>query len=1727
MEEQNFVDPTPTGEGIIRRKLFAVLKTTLIVVSFAIVSIIIFLLFSITFNLYHLFHVSGILPRLMELIAHPAYLLSSPFLLSCIVVFAIFVIVWLGREPISIFAYLRYVKSTQERYFEVYTPLKALPDAYRTPVTHISEESSGTPLSQEIDILDLAKQMDRHLLLLGLPGAGKTMFLRYYQYTLLQQNTLLQQTWEILIGNKKVPVFVFMKDYSLYVDEIGMSFFERESPLLDFLYMREQGIGYMRHYLKKLKKQGRLMFLCDGINEVDSKSLTWVCNELISLMRESRCQLVMTCRELEYTVEQDIQRLVIKGEAARALIHPLKPEAIKAFVTKYVEKQGNTWKHKAELICQRIENTRLSIHCTNPFMLFTFMEIIDRVGIDGEDPLDTRGLLLQEYVSQKIDAELKEGKWSLAEFRKEDVLEFLSEIACAARWANERNAIYLSPLSGRNKNLTGKDISDEEAAVDLLHWLDDNLAQGPLTEEDDTEHERFHNNIDSDKLTQLLQFAKTTDLIVATSYNRVLSFRHELIAEYFVARYFHAVDSSQARIWPLRKELLGDVGKWSEPIALWAGLINNPLHLADRIAQLVQHDQDSATEALMLSLVCISVEWHPPQNNVNRPIELPQSVKENLAKVVQHSDDRERVARLFDRCAAEGGVEVYHALLPLLTISGIDRLMILLNTKVVPELLFTHLENSVHTVHYQTHVEALERILGAFGQKVGKEVIARAEELSKDTPQRNPLLRISAVKILGNTNDQRAVEPIMALLSDAQDDIVKVSLTSLASLGPNLVLDPTIKELRNYSPTHFTYKRHWAALTILYTFLKASKAQYQLKDVQYQQVLEVIISVLSSNYLSQIQKIAGNLLIEQGKDAANGAGNRRENVVKLLLPQLSSIDTDMSNNVVQTLKEIGEFATPYLIDQLKRQPAEIVRVRIIDVFGYVHDPRALETILSFVADQSQEVFYQVKFALHHYSQQPECISGVIRLVLYNSHDDVANKATDILEGFGEIAVGSVIQVLPQVVHGRTQLLVRVLEKVHDADAVPALIALLEMSQVRNDISLGLSVVHALGQFRDARVVSPLLQVAGISDIRLYEEAIEALSFLGEVAFDGLIAALNIEAETVATPRIRKALLDMDPFPSERLFDVFAKRGDILAQQIRIIFHEKGFPAAQILLQHLFYPDIRVQGDVGRTLYAMDRYDVIPAFTEKLSRPTPEFLNVANQYLKQYDESIPPLVSLLGNPEASDAATTILLDIGLRILPFMVNGLNEHITRKHSQQIIKTLGLRQPEIFPNIIGLFALIASKGQLQRARDALLDLLTEDHPDVIIPYLLEALESEDLVKDVTDALLTLSRRHETKDAVIDGLVKALEQDKRRNGAEKALVRLEDLAVNPVSELIAHPDLSVDNAAQRILMKIGVPAFPVIWSLHSDTRNPQRQAAAQKILYAMPTEVIKDKLVELLSSDEAKNIEMALTLLMELIQNENLRPPGSQAMIPALLAYIQKGGAERMSLRIIALLLLLDRSNVVDYLIQALRDNPQHEERLVQAFLLLNRETTGKVLQEVLQDTNGKISLELRAELIGVLGMIKVYPIVDNFAKNSGAYGLWAGGGQVNNPKQLAISLRAIGGLLASGHWNLDILRNLRLKYEEGKPERELFDILLGDLYSPRIKKINEERLIERATHDEALQSLNIQSNIKDKRIKELKNSLALVKSELIAKETQVENLKLENQRLKNSFNGRPRPPI
>ena len=76
--------------------------------------------------------------------------------------------------------YLRYIKHHQEQDFAVYTPLAALPNACRTPVTYFAnaDKSSDNTLPQKKDILDLAEEnKDKSLLMLGMDGAGKPTFL--------------------------------------------------------------------------------------------------------------------------------------------------------------------------------------------------------------------------------------------------------------------------------------------------------------------------------------------------------------------------------------------------------------------------------------------------------------------------------------------------------------------------------------------------------------------------------------------------------------------------------------------------------------------------------------------------------------------------------------------------------------------------------------------------------------------------------------------------------------------------------------------------------------------------------------------------------------------------------------------------------------------------------------------------------------------------------------------------------------------------------------------------------------------------------------------------------------------------------------------------------------------------------------------------------------------------------------------------------------------------------------------------------------------------------------------------------------------------------------------------------------------------------------------------------------------------------------------------------------
>jgi hypothetical protein len=443
---------------------------------------------------------------------------------------------------------------------------------------------------------------------------------------------------------------------------------------------------------------------------------------------------------------------------------------------------------------------------------------------------------------------------------------------------------------------------------------------------------------------------------------------------------------------------------------------------------------------------------------------------------------------------------------------------------------------------------------------------------------------------------------------------------------------------------------------------------------------------------------------------------------------------------------------------------------------------------------------------------------------------------------------------------------------------------------------------------------------------------------------------------------------------------------------------------------------------------------------------------------------------LVDDDRGDAAEVVLLEFGPVVLPYMLPGLDTLNDRaqERARRVIVTLVLQQPELVHEVVQLFNL----SPPPRVHQALLDLLTNELVDMSIPALLEGLEDAHLIGATSGALVYLVNVDDVRGkTVVDELLAALRMEQRRHGAEITLVEIGEKAVPGVGDLITDPDDSVARSAQNILCEIGVPAFSFIWAAHSDTGNRARRSAARSIFRRMRTAVIKDELVRLLMSNDPDSVSMALALLIERINDETLQSGGEHEMIPALLEHVQTHGYERSSLRIMALLLLLGGQNVIGQIEEVLYNYPNHQQLLIYAFLLLGEEGE-EVLLDMLHDPDAP--MQLRAESAAMLGMLAPNVDILESASMPGEYGLWAGQSTgmagVLQPDRLAISLRALGGLLAAGHWDVSQLQNLRLRSKELSAERELFDILLGWRYSPHIAQLENDLALEQEEHKKAI---------------------------------------------------------
>jgi HEAT repeat protein len=1748
MEDQRPVPPTGTSREVMDYHLNNRLASSRIPRNILIGVGITFMLTFIEvalwiFNPFHVFG-SGASHSLSALLAIPTH---TPLLLliPLVQVVAACILVQIIDKPLALRRYVRDMQKELEQYRTLYTPLTSWPAIYETPITHYQESPDLSIPSRvrSTSMLELAQELgatlaatQSHQLILGDPGAGKTILLYLYQFTTLQQSRLL------ILGRNRIPLYIPLRNYSLYLETHNAGLpqekaIEGTQSLLDFLYTSDLvGMHHLRPFLPKLKTQGRILFLCDGLDEVDHQFRAAVALELAELMGQNQNQLVLTCRGVDYQEQPQLVQAAEGNLVAHMNISPLDAKQVRSFVERFIKDQDSkkSWRHTAGQVMEVINSSRLRDHCTNPLMFFSLMEIIDDIGVNRGKQLDTRGRLLRAFVKHLIQHEISRPQWSNSAPTEEEVLLFLGEVACAARWTNAGTAIQL-PVRGRNRGLRPEDL-----AAALKAWLSEHSPQslGALN----AVGARFIVATDlsrpqpiprptvgpqfitpSEELSRLIQFARSAALIEISPAG-ILSFRHELFAAYFIAEYFvaQAVAAGKQAVGDDAEDVMNhppseSFRHWEvetrfiAPVALWAGLLDDPVEHAKRFAALGKAIPAFNLEALALGLVCMGVACNPPQSGNVQQIQLPSDLEEAIAMVVQDEQACNILARLFTRYAEEGAQEIYQSLFTLLAIDGIEEFMTRLNTGIVLDLLFKQLCDVVDNTNYETMVKRLVRVLGHFGDAA----VPRAAELSQSSPGRSGRLRSAAINILGGTGEQRAVEPLMLCLRDSIQAIVGRAANALVRLGPEHTFTRLIYELEDHTATSTSQQVQWTILHILERFLSESQPVHHLTPSQHAPLVNALFQVLTSNYAPESQQKAREMLVRlAGTTEVSVAG---EKAIEILVQNLSSDDDAVARAAIRTLKEIGTTATPHLLGQLKQQAPEIMRVRIVEVLGALRDPHALPYLLRFLDDPALVVQQQVAVALHAFT--PESIPGLIERVLHSDSELVATRAEQILSDIGDEVTTPVIQALSPVVPGRTQLLVHVLERIRNPRAIPALIALLEpplasskspqdssLQPHQGDQTLQLAVVHALGQFPDQRVVAPLLDMLASSNPLIYEGAINALSYLEDVALDALIAALDgeieggspaeplggdgkreVEQKAILTSRIERALLGMPHFPGDRLLEVLGQGSDAQVQHIINIFLMKGAEAAQVLVGNLFHPDRRRQSYVRNILGQMSGQVVVPALLEELHHPEPAWRAVIAEYLLKHPrEAIPPLVGFLDDNERGDAAEIILLEFGPVVLPYLVPGLDalNNQAQERSRRIILTLVQQTPELVYEAVQLFNL----SPPQRAYETLMHLLTNELVDLSVPVLLEGLEDAHLVGAVSEALVSIVNKDDARgETVLTDLLAALRMEQRRHGAEITLVEIGARAVSGVGNLITDPDRSVAQAAQNILCEMGVPAFSFIWAAYSDISNHARRAAARSIFRRMRTVVIKDELVQLLQSNEPDNISMALALLLERIHDEALQSNTEHEMIPALLEHVQTHSDEKASLRIIALLLLLGGPTVIEHITQVLYDYPNHQRLLIYAFLLLGEEGE-EMLLEILHDPDA--STMLRAEAASLLGILAPNVDIREYARMLGEYGLWAGRsvGQtgVLQPDRLAVSLRALGGLLAGGHWNTAELQNLRLRSKERSAERELYDILLGWRYSPRITVLENELQTEQEEHRKNIlrfsqEILNVRTQVAD----------------------------------------------
>jgi HEAT repeat protein len=401
--------------------------------------------------------------------------------------------------------YLESVCTDYEHWLRLYTITQVVD---RQPASVSTSERTSQRSAQEKPkrlpvLLGLRKYAANHVLLMDEPGAGKTTAL---ERLLLEEAQRARKNPLV-----KVPVLVELRQYQTSVLDLVQAFLQRHDPYLDL----------DEATLKSWLRQGRLLLLVDGINELPSQKARRDL-KTFRVNNHRTTPMIFTTRNLGAGCDLGISK--------QLEMQPLTEAQLQQFVYTHLPKKGD------DLLGQ-LSDGRLKALCQKtPLLLRMLCEVF---GEKGQVPRNL-GLVFRQF------AQVYESKF------KEDVT--LSDEDCHHWLPTLLQQLAFRMMQGDTATEMRLQIEKQKAETDLSKFL-----QGKVPYPD-TCARRW--------LEDLLNHH-----LISLGTSNEIEFQHQLLQEYYAAERLleQLPNLSDAH---LKREYLNYL-KWTEPLALVLALVDN------------------------------------------------------------------------------------------------------------------------------------------------------------------------------------------------------------------------------------------------------------------------------------------------------------------------------------------------------------------------------------------------------------------------------------------------------------------------------------------------------------------------------------------------------------------------------------------------------------------------------------------------------------------------------------------------------------------------------------------------------------------------------------------------------------------------------------------------------------------------------------------------------------------------------------------------------------------------------------------------------------------------------------------------------------------------------------------------------------------------------------------------------------------------------------------------